>query len=542
MGETSYIIQNGRRLNLKDASARKSIGSCGNLQTQTKHCLVDAVNELCQRINEGGIAGEPGAPGKDGVSVTHKWDGTVLEVTSASGTSSADLKGERGLPGADGAPGQPGERGSDGAPGRDGVDGKSAYQCARDGGYTGTEEKFNTDLAAENLPTAGGTMKGHIVLASDAAQIRRVDGDVCTYSNVKTFAVNADEANGIISVNMGQENVVFTISLTVASEMELTKLTLGNDNGNAYVIGVFGSGTPRVRTATDNEGNFRILIGSVDENWGSYLRVNVTELVTMNGADVPDIDIGLVTDESIFASLLEHTIPTLPVDAGNVYFSDGDTFQKKYESGELKGEPGRDGVDGKDGKDGTGSPSDWNVNDETSGSYVFNRTHWKEEIIPDVVQEKTLKWSIVSKTVSITGIRDKLYDGLTYTVSWNGVEYEVVAATGSDGKVYIGNYNLVDSASPATDYPFCIVHSQGSTMTGYKASSEPTSVTIIITCQTDAIYHKLDKNYLPDDIGGSVETVGSAEAVAMLAECGILVPAYQDGTFYTDGNNAVYIL
>jgi hypothetical protein len=35
----------------------------------------------------------------DGVSVTHEWDGTTLEVTSASGTSSADLKGERGNPG-----------------------------------------------------------------------------------------------------------------------------------------------------------------------------------------------------------------------------------------------------------------------------------------------------------------------------------------------------------------------------------------------------------------------------------------------------------
>ena len=35
----------------------------------------------------------------DGVSVTHKWDGTTLRVTSASGTSSADLKGTQGDPG-----------------------------------------------------------------------------------------------------------------------------------------------------------------------------------------------------------------------------------------------------------------------------------------------------------------------------------------------------------------------------------------------------------------------------------------------------------
>ena len=37
--------------------------------------------------------------GKDGQSVTHEWDGTTLKVTSASGTSSADLKGDAGNPG-----------------------------------------------------------------------------------------------------------------------------------------------------------------------------------------------------------------------------------------------------------------------------------------------------------------------------------------------------------------------------------------------------------------------------------------------------------
>ena len=42
-----------------------------------------------------------GEDGKDGVSVTHQWDGTVLTVISASGTSSVDLKGEKGDDGTD---------------------------------------------------------------------------------------------------------------------------------------------------------------------------------------------------------------------------------------------------------------------------------------------------------------------------------------------------------------------------------------------------------------------------------------------------------
>lgn len=55
--------------------------------------------------------------GLDGMSATHSWNGTVLTITSASGTSSADLKGEAGRDGKDGETGLPGPQGQ---PGRDG--------------------------------------------------------------------------------------------------------------------------------------------------------------------------------------------------------------------------------------------------------------------------------------------------------------------------------------------------------------------------------------------------------------------------------------
>ena len=42
-----------------------------------------------------------GVDGDDGVSCTHKWNGTTLTVTSASGTSSANLKGDKGDKGDD---------------------------------------------------------------------------------------------------------------------------------------------------------------------------------------------------------------------------------------------------------------------------------------------------------------------------------------------------------------------------------------------------------------------------------------------------------
>lgn len=54
-----------------------------------------------------GRQGIDGKPGKDGVSVTHSWSGTTLNVTSASGTSSADLKGPKGDRGPTGPKGDP---------------------------------------------------------------------------------------------------------------------------------------------------------------------------------------------------------------------------------------------------------------------------------------------------------------------------------------------------------------------------------------------------------------------------------------------------
>lgn len=77
--------------------------------------------------------------GAPGVSATHKWDGTVLTITSASGTSSADLKGKQGDPGKtpvkgvdyfDGKPGYTPLKGKDyfdGEPGKTPVNGTDYY-------------------------------------------------------------------------------------------------------------------------------------------------------------------------------------------------------------------------------------------------------------------------------------------------------------------------------------------------------------------------------------------------------------------------------
>ena len=68
--------------------------------------------EIAQSVRDDADAGA-----FNGFSVSHEWDDTVLHVTSASGTTSADLKGEKGDTGETGSvgpQGPPGENGKDG--------------------------------------------------------------------------------------------------------------------------------------------------------------------------------------------------------------------------------------------------------------------------------------------------------------------------------------------------------------------------------------------------------------------------------------------
>lgn len=71
-----------------------------------------------------GAVGPAGADGRDGTGCTHSWDGTVLTVTSASGTSSADLRGPKGDRGDAGPRGEAGPQGPQGPAGADGRDGE----------------------------------------------------------------------------------------------------------------------------------------------------------------------------------------------------------------------------------------------------------------------------------------------------------------------------------------------------------------------------------------------------------------------------------
>ncbi len=112
--------------------------------------------------------------GEDGVDVTHEWDGTILRVTSASGTSEADLKGERG---------ERGEKGEKGERGLQGVQGVQGIQGER--GEKG--DKGDTGESGIVAPVGG-----FFSLAVDS------DGNLWAYSvdgNAPAFEYDAETGN-----------------------------------------------------------------------------------------------------------------------------------------------------------------------------------------------------------------------------------------------------------------------------------------------------------------------------------------------------------
>ena len=160
---------------------RLQIGELAKLKTLSKENLVAAINEAAKSGGDSGVSEEViaklvedylqenpptgGAGGEDGVSCTHEWDGTVLTVTSASGTSSANLigpqgpagpqgkKGDTGSQGPQGEPGEPGPQGEKGATGAQGPQGAAGYTPVKGTDYfTDADKAEMLDALIARMP------------------------------------------------------------------------------------------------------------------------------------------------------------------------------------------------------------------------------------------------------------------------------------------------------------------------------------------------------------------------------------------------------
>lgn len=189
-----------------------------------------------------GSPGKDGADGKDGVSCTHSWDGTVLTVTSASGTSSADLKGDAGEPGA------PGAAGADGYTPVKGTD----Y-------FTEADKQEIAEAAAEKvsipeaLPNPNAlTFTGAVTGSYDGSQPLTVNipsgaGGDSPWRLIKT--VTLEETVKSITVDTDKDGNAFSLSeiyinTNVTNSEDQTTATNFSINANGKSISYIGTYSP----------------------------------------------------------------------------------------------------------------------------------------------------------------------------------------------------------------------------------------------------------------------------------------------------------
>lgn len=154
--------------------------------------------------------------GKDGVSATHSWNGTTLTITSASGTSSANLKGEKGDKGDPGEKGDKGDTGATGANGKDGtsVTVKSVSESTADGGSNVVTFSDGTTLNVKNGSKGnkgdpGTTPQKGIDFWTDADQESIVQ-DVIRALGTPVFG-RVDEQNNIVLTGNLVEGNSYTV-------------------------------------------------------------------------------------------------------------------------------------------------------------------------------------------------------------------------------------------------------------------------------------------------------------------------------------------
>lgn len=477
--------------------------------------------------------GTNGKDGKDGTSVTHSWNGTTLSVTSASGTTSANLKGTKGD---NGEPGQPaivksvtksgsittivledfnGETEfqiSDGAAGKDGTsvtvsktttssaDGGNNVVTFSDGktltvknGTKGSSGKDGTSVTITNVEESTASGGSNVVTFSDGKTLtikNGKDGTGGTGSGSSDWSVNDPNASGYVQNRThwseGTSEVLLASAKQVTADngyiSDTELLTVGAEYRVLY------DGTEYHFTASEYTdaagrkyvycGNSVILSGNYDDSiWDDWFVI-----FNFNGKTfVKDVMIekGLSTS----ATISMHGIIEIVHKLDEKYIPD--TIARKSDI---------------TGGGGSSAPVDWSVNDPDAPGYIKNRTHWVEvadvEVFPlsdvEILGEDAM--AILSESSGL------LEQGKTYKVSWNGAEYSCAAQAASlEGLPIevIGNGSMVGLSD--TGEPFMIMSAnipeEGLAMTlAYDLTAELSSVALGIYENGEAI-HKLDPKF-----------------------------------------------
>lgn len=140
-----------------------------------------------------------------------------------------------------------------GLPGKDGAPGKSAYQAAKEKGYTGTEEEFNTALAgmqsAPFLPLSGGTVEGVLEIRSGIEFGYGSNSIELSPSSASRLELVANASGGFSGGSIGGTVELIGLSAPTASNSAANKQYVDEHAGarvatGSYVgTGDYNSGT-----------------------------------------------------------------------------------------------------------------------------------------------------------------------------------------------------------------------------------------------------------------------------------------------------------
>lgn len=188
-----------------------------------------------------------------------------------------------------------------------------------------------------------------------------------------------------------------------------------------------------------------------------------------------------------------------------------------------------------------GSPSDWSQSDPSASDYVKNRTHYIEKAFEDItwdgdtegrdigyINDKNIFYKVSDQTPSVEdliGATKTTTYGITSELNESQIKQDsddIIVFEGNGGVVVLAPTTYRGTVFPSTGVYFLLNYGT------YHITELKAKETV----------HKLDKKFLPDDIGG----VTDGEMLDLLIETDTL-PAMQDadGSILADENNNILL-
>ena len=507
---------NGTILSVTSASGTSSVdlkgpkgdkGETGETGPQGERGATGAKGDTGEK-GEKGDNGINGNDGKDGISATHSWNGTVLTITSASGTTSANLKGEQGIAG---------EKGADGTSvsihrtSESEKDGGNNVVVFSDGTYLNIKNGSKGDKGDKGDPGVGinldvtGATQGQMLIVAGVdengvptswAAVDRTHWD--DSYNSKILPETSYPKEYVISESFGRtldmENLIPGETYRVMWNkteyiFEAKQIVIGSVTccyiGNAAIpYKKEDTGEPFSIISTENSGD--LFEGT------SYL-----------STEIPDDEKDALPD--IVTISIEHiVISSQKLD--EKYLPDS-VATKEFVEEAVANASGGSG----------GGVTSWNdLEDRPLYTECSN-----VEILPET--------EAVADGNGAFGITENvpvLELGNTYAVNYNGLEYVCVCKNygANEGGVYLGNGKILGGQDTGEPFLLASIEDNGTRLMVVYPKDNPTSVTVSIRSKSEVQY--FDPKYIKD----MYYTEG--ELVEILPEC---QPIDNEGSFVIEG-------